>query len=81
MTRSDVLNLHVDPVRTEINGTQKILISHVCSTEKSKSNEFFLDKKISQVCSTDKGGSEIIIIDESTMKESESECFHKSINK
>ena len=27
-------NFHVDPVRSEINGTQHIMILHVCSLEK-----------------------------------------------
>ena len=32
---SDVFNLHVDPVRTEMTVTQQIPISHVCDLEKS----------------------------------------------
>ena len=30
------LNLHVYPVRIEMNGMQQILILHVCSTDKSE---------------------------------------------
>ena len=37
MMRYDALNSHVYPIRTEMIGTQQILISHVCSTDKSKS--------------------------------------------
>ena len=35
MMRYEALYLHVDPVRTEITGMQKILISHVCNSDKS----------------------------------------------
>ena len=44
MMRSDDLNLDIEPVRTEMTGTQNIPISHVCSKDESKSKEFLADK-------------------------------------
>ena len=38
-------------------------------------------KNLSQVCSADESKSESVIVDESSTEESESEIFHKSINK
>ena len=35
MMRADAFKSQSDPVRTEINGTQHILILHVCDLEKS----------------------------------------------
>ena len=35
--RYDTFNSHVDPVITEMTGTQQILIFHVCDSYKSKS--------------------------------------------
>ena len=40
-----------------------------------------MGKNSLQVCSTNKYESKSIIIDESSMEESESECTHKTINK
>ena len=40
-----------------------------------------MDNNLPQVCSTNKSKSKSIIIGESSMEESESECIHKSINK
>ena len=37
MMRYDALNLHVYPLRMEITGKKQIMISHVCSTDDSKS--------------------------------------------
>ena len=36
MMRADALNFHVDPVKTEMDAIQKIMISHVCDSEESK---------------------------------------------
>ena len=36
MMRSDALNLDIDPVRTEITGTQHILILHIFSMDNSE---------------------------------------------
>ena len=66
MIRADALHLENYPVRTEMTGNKHILISHVCSTDYSKSKEFLVKKKLSQVCSTDKDESKSIIIDESS---------------
>ena len=52
MVRSDAFNLHVDPVRTEINDTQNIHISHICSLDEIKSKGIIADKNLSQVFST-----------------------------
>ena len=81
MTRSDVLNLHVYPVRTEMTVTQKIPISHVYSNTESELKEFLVDGTILQICSTNENESKSIIIDKCFMKEDESECVHKNINK
>ena len=80
MMRSDALNLHVDPVITEMTSMQHILISHVYDSDQSKSKEIPADKTLSPYCSTDKSESEIIIVDESYTEESESESAHKRIN-
>ena len=42
MTISGALNSHVYPVRTEMTSMKHILISHDCSTEKSKSEELLV---------------------------------------
>ena len=81
MMRVDALNSHVYPVRTEMTGTKQIIISYVCYTEKSKQEEFLVDKTSPQIYSTDKDESKIIIFHEISMEESESECVHKNTNK
>ena len=58
-----------------------IPISHVCSTDDSKSKEFLADKNLSQVCSMENDESKRIIVDEISTEESESERSHKSVNK
>ena len=52
MMRADALNLHVDPVRTEMTSMQQIMISHVCDSYKSKSKGIIKDENLLQVCST-----------------------------
>ena len=47
MMISDALNSHVDPVRTEMTGTQQILILHVFDLDESKSKEILADKNLS----------------------------------
>ena len=73
-------NLHFDPVRTEMTDTQQIPISHVCDLHKSKSKDIIADENLSQVCYTERNKSEIIIVNESSTDESESEIIHKSTN-
>ena len=53
MMISNVLNLNIYPVRTEMTGVKYILISRICSVDDNKSKEFLVDKNILQVCSTD----------------------------
>ena len=60
--------------------TQQIPISQVCVSDESESKEILANKNLLQVCSTDKGKSEIVIVDEISTKERESEIFHKIIN-
>ena len=81
IVRSDALNLHIYPVRTEMTGMDHIPMSHVCSKDQSESEEFPVDETLPQVYSTDKDESKSIFVDESSTEESESECVHKSINK
>ena len=81
MMRADDFNLHADPVRTEINGTQKIPISHICSLDKSKSKEITADEKLSQSCSRDKSKPERVIVNESSTEKRESESVQTSIKK
>ena len=78
--RADAFNLHVDPVVTEITGTQQIPISHVCDLDEWKSKEIITDKNLSQFCFTNESKSESVIVDEISTNESESESVHKSIN-
>ena len=73
MMRFDALNLHVYPVRKKMTGTKNISILHVCSTDKSESADFLVDKTLLQICSTDKDESKSIIVDESYTEEIESE--------
>ena len=80
MMRSDALNFHVDPVRTEMIGTQQIPISHIFDFDESESKEIPAEKKLLQFCSTDDGVSESVIVDESSTDENKSESVHKSIN-
>ena len=58
MMRADAFNFHVEPVRTEMTGTQHINISHVCSSEGRESKGIIADEKLSQFCCTDKSESE-----------------------
>ena len=81
MMRSDALNLHVYPVRTQMNGTQNILTSNVYSKYKSKLKKFLVDKTLSHICSMDEDESKIIIVEKCSTKGDESECVHKNINK
>ena len=78
--RTGAFNSHVDPVKTEMTGTQQIPILQVCDSDESKSKGIITDKNLSQVCSTDKSESEIVIINESSTDDSESEIVQKSIN-
>ena len=55
MMISNAFNFHVDPVRTEMAGTQQIPILQICDSGKSESNVTITDENLSQVCSTDKG--------------------------
>ena len=66
MMRSDALNSHIDPVRTEITGIQQIHISHVFYLDDSKSKDIIVDEKLSHVCFTDKGKSGIVIVNKSS---------------
>ena len=77
---SDAFNLHVEPVRTEITGTQRIPILQVCSLDESKSKGIIVDKTLSQVCSTNESESERVITNESSTVEIKSKSVHKSIN-
>ena len=81
MMRADALNSENYPVGTEMTGTKNISISHVCSTDESKSEEFLVDKTLSQVFHTEKDKSKSVIVDEISTEEIESECVHKNINK
>ena len=54
MMRADAFNLHVDPVRTEITGTQQIPILHVCDSGKRKPKGIISDGTLLQVVYTDK---------------------------
>ena len=53
MTRANVFNSHVDPVRMEMIGMQQILISHVFDLDESKSKGITMDEKLLQVYSTE----------------------------
>ena len=53
MMRSDAINVHVYPVRTEMTATKQIPTSRVCSTDKSKLKEFSVNETLSQICYTE----------------------------
>ena len=78
--RVDAFNSHFAPVRTEITGTQQILILCVCDPVERKSKDIPADKNLSQVYSTDEGKPESVIVDESSTEERELESVQKSIN-
>ena len=63
--RNDTFNLHIDPVRTEMTSTQRITISHVCSSNDSKTKGIITDENLSQVYSTEKSESEGVFVNES----------------
>ena len=69
MMRSDTLNLHVYPVRTDMTATKYIPNSHVCSTGESKLKEFLFDKTLSQICYTDEDESKGTIFDKCSTEE------------
>ena len=46
------------------------MISHVCSTDRSKSKDYLAKKNLSHVCSIDEGEAESVIVDESSTEES-----------
>ena len=71
MMRADALNQQVEPVRTEMTGKQQIKISQICDSNESKSKGIIADEKLLKFCSMDKGKPESVIIDESSMEESE----------
>ena len=77
MTRDDAFNSHVDPVRTEMTGTQQIMILHVCDSDESESKEILTDENLSQVCSEDKSESEIVTVNESLWTKSSQKVFTK----
>ena len=62
-------------------GTKQIPTSHFYSKDKRELKEFLVEKTISQICYTDKDESKIIIVDEFSTKEDESEWVHKNIHK
>ena len=80
MMRADAFNLHVDSVRTEMTGTQQILILHICDLDKSESKGITVEENSSQVYSTDERKSESLIADEISTEKNDSESVHKSIN-
>ena len=53
MMRSDYLNLHVYPVKTDMTGMQQIFAFHVCYTNERILEWFLVEKTLLQVCSTD----------------------------
>ena len=77
----DALKLDIDPIKTEMNGTKQILISHVFFTDERESKQLLAEKTLLQVCSTDEAKSESVIVDESYTEESELKSVHKNINR
>ena len=71
MMRADALNLHGYPVRTEMSNTKQISNLHVCSTDKSKLNEFLFNKTLLHICYTDEDEPKGIIVDECSTEEDE----------
>ena len=75
MVRDYAFNLHVDPVRTEMSGTQQITISQIYSSDERKAKGIIADEKLSQVCFTDKIKPERVIENGTSTDNSESESF------
>ena len=78
--RYDALNSHINPVKAEMAGMQLIPTSHVKSMDKSELKEFQIEKTLSQICSTDEDKLKIIVNDECSTEEYESESVQKTIN-
>ena len=76
---SDALNLHVYPVRTEMTGMQRILISHVCGLNESELKGIITERNLSQVCYVDKRESENFIVNESSTEDIKLKSVHESI--
>ena len=74
MMRSDALNSHCYPVRTEMIAMKHIQTSQFCSTDESKLKEFLVDKTLQHSWSTDKDESKSIIVNKFSTEEDESEC-------
>ena len=81
MMIADSLNSGNYPVRTEMAGVKNIPILNIFSTDNSKSKYFLMYETLSQVYSMNEDESKIIIVDESSTEEIESECVHKSVNR
>ena len=81
MVRAGASNLHVEPERTVMTGTQQIPILKVCDLDDSKLKKILLDKTLSQVYSIDGSEYESVTVDGSSLEESESENVQKSINR
>ena len=61
--RDNFFNLHVDLVRSEMTGTQQILISRICYFDKGKSKDILTYVYLLHVCSTGEVESESVITD------------------
>ena len=53
----DAFNLHVNPVITEMTGTQQIPILHICDSDESEPKGIIADEYLSQVFYTDESKS------------------------
>ena len=86
MMRSDALNLHGYPVRTEMTAPSL----HVCSTDEDESEGIIVHKTLLHICSTDEEESKGIIVNKNLLqrcstnedelcsrKEDKSECVIK----
>ena len=70
--RSDALNSHGYPVRTEMTATKQIPTLQVCSTDESELKEFRVDETLLRICSMDEDESKGITVDKFFTKDDES---------
>ena len=76
MVKANSLDSHIDPVNTEMTGTNYILMLYICFKDESESEEFLVEKTLSRVYSTDMDKSKIITVNENSTDDSKSECVH-----
>ena len=80
MMRSDTINSHFDPVRTEMRSTQRIPTYQVCSLEERESKGINTDKSLLNFCSIQEIESNRVIFKSYSLDETKSKNIRITIN-